>query len=79
MDRFRILALIKILLAKTLSPPQEESTLSELREKIRVYLLGAQKRSKKDEVKALESLYHTDCLTDKLPELDGFFRTINPG
>ena len=79
MDRFRILALVKILLAKTLSPVQEESTLRELREKIRVYLLGAQKRNKKNEVKALESLYHNDFLTDKLPELDDFFRNINPG
>ena len=70
--------MLKILMAGTLTSDQEEMTLEELRRKIEVYLLGAQKRGKKDEAKTLESLYHTGCLTDKLPGLADFFRNINP-
>ena len=49
MDRFRIYALEKILSSKVLSPGQFEAALEMFREKIRIYILGAEKREKFEE------------------------------
>lgn len=78
MDRFRILALIKILLAKTLNPGQEAATWETLEKKISIYLTGAEKRGKKDEADQLKSLYHKPRSEDLLAELAAFFRALNP-
>lgn len=78
MDRFRILALIKILLAKTLNPVQETATWNALEKKIEIYLTGARKRGKKDEAEKLESLYHKPRSRDRLAELAAFFKALNP-
>jgi glycosyltransferase involved in cell wall biosynthesis len=50
MDRFRIRALEKILRAGTLSDSERRATLRVLLEKIRIYLVGAQKRQRWQEV-----------------------------
>lgn len=50
MDRFRIRALEKILRAGTLSDGERRATLRVLLEKIRIYLVGAQKRQRWQEV-----------------------------
>lgn len=50
MDRFRIHALEKILRADTLSDSERRATLRVLLEKIRIYLVGAQKRQRWQEV-----------------------------
>ena len=50
MDRFRIRSLEKILASGTLSPTARRATLSSLIDKIEVYLSGARKRGKPDEV-----------------------------
>lgn len=50
MDRFRISALRKILDSGALSQEYREMTLTMLQEKIRVYIAGAEKRGKTDEV-----------------------------
>ena len=50
MDRFRIYSLTKVLDQNCLSKENEKATLAMLREKIRVYNLGAEKRGKFDEI-----------------------------
>lgn len=55
MDRFRIQALEKILEQDVLSAEQKRAAIEMLLEKIRVYVLGAQKRDKEQEVAQYES------------------------
>ena len=50
MDRFRIQALQKILNSGLLNQQQRQWTIDMLLEKCRVYILGAQKRGKTEEV-----------------------------
>lgn len=78
MDRFRIRALIKILLANTLNSGQEKAALKTLRQKVDIYLTGAVKRGKKDEAERLKSLYHGRELSEQLSELAIFFKSLNP-
>lgn len=56
MDRFRIQALNKILASGELNPAQQQKTLSEMNKKIHVYIAGAEKRNKHNEVKYYKSL-----------------------
>ena len=55
MDRFRIQALEKVLGSGTLSPTDQRAAVSELLDKIEVYLSGARKRGKLDEAAAYQS------------------------
>ena len=56
MDRFRIRALVKILQSPTLDEAQRQAVVETLRAKARVYLQGARKRNRHDEVRHYESL-----------------------
>lgn len=49
MDRFRIQSLVKILKSRVLSDDQRDLALQELRNKCRIYALGAEKRQKSAE------------------------------
>ena len=53
MDRFRILALEKMTQDSTLSPEYLELTLHMLAEKTAIYIKGAEKRNKVDEIQQL--------------------------
>jgi glycosyltransferase involved in cell wall biosynthesis len=61
MDRFRIRALVKILDTGSLTPANDAATREMLKKKIEVYLEGATKRSKTDEVKHYSSLKRDYC------------------
>ncbi|MDX1489214.1 MAG: hypothetical protein R3268_13475, partial [Acidiferrobacterales bacterium] len=65
MDRFRIRALEKILRADTLSDSERRVTLRVLLEKIRIYLIGAQKRQRWQEVAEYEKkhAYYAELAT----------------
>lgn len=56
MDRFRIQALMKVLDEANLSDDYREKTLEMLAEKIRVYILGAEKRNKTEEINQYKML-----------------------
>ncbi len=56
MDRFRIQALEKIVASGSLKPADLAAARNTLREKIDIYLLGAVKRGKKDEIIRLEKM-----------------------
>lgn len=56
MDRFRIMALKKIVDAGELKPQDEKAARAMLLEKARIYLTGAQKRDKHEEVEFYQSL-----------------------
>lgn len=71
MDRFRIAALEKILLTNTLSDEYRQLTLQMLMKKITIYINGAKKRGKQDEVtdyrQRLQTYQQLDAATgDKL-------------
>lgn len=50
MDRFRIKALHKMLQSSVLNSVDRQATVDVLRDKIRIYLIGAEKRQKHDEI-----------------------------
>ena len=50
MDRYRIRSLEKLLAAKTLTAVQEQQALEELTRKIDIYLAGARRRQRKNEI-----------------------------
>ncbi|WP_455205920.1 glycosyltransferase family 2 protein [Kaarinaea lacus] len=56
MDRFRIQALLKILNSGLLNQQQRQWTIDMLLEKCRVYILGAQKRGKTEEVSHYQNI-----------------------
>ena len=56
MDRYRIAALEKILASGALSTEDREATIRTLLDKITVYLTGARKRDKWDEVETYETI-----------------------
>jgi glycosyltransferase involved in cell wall biosynthesis len=56
MDRFRIKALEKLLLSKTLAPEQAEMAYDMMRKKCHVYIQGARKRNKHHEVDQYERM-----------------------
>jgi len=56
MDRFRISALQKIIDGGTLSADNQSAAQDVLHEKIRIYLLGARKRNKTEEINYYEKL-----------------------
>ena len=58
MDRFRVQAIEKILSENILSPEDRAAAVAVLIEKIDVYLDGARKRGKIDEVKKYEAIRH---------------------
>lgn len=66
MDRFRIRALEKIFHANALSNNERHATLEVLLEKIRIYLVGAQKRQRWQEVAAYEKkqAYYSQLVTN---------------
>jgi len=57
MDRFRLIALEKILLADVLNEPDTQATVSTMREKFQVYSAGAMKRGRTAEVASLRARY----------------------
>ncbi len=57
MDRFRIRALIKMLENKQVDPENRKATMMMLLEKIRIYIAGATKRKKDDDIEYYSSLY----------------------
>lgn len=65
MDQFRIRALENILRADTLSDSERRATLRVLLEKIRIYLVGAQKRQRWQEVDEYEKkrAYYAEVVT----------------
>ena len=56
MDRFRIQALKKIIESRQLSPEQQQATTEMLVKKASIYLMGANKRGKADEVDHYQQL-----------------------
>ena len=60
MDRFRIQALHKLLSKSDLTKTQCEAAVDILKKKINIYLIGAKKRNKKDEIDYYKKLldYH---------------------
>lgn len=54
MDRFRIQALRKLLKHTPLTPPQYHAAAAMLKQKINIYLIGARKRNKQDEIACYE-------------------------
>jgi hypothetical protein len=56
LDRYRILALAKLLQMEPLSPNQQEQALRALRHKCRIYSEGCRKRDRKDEAEAFQGL-----------------------
>lgn len=64
MDKFRIDALIKILKSKTLTQEQAQTALTELKQKWKIYLTGARKRGKNEEINFYEKeLLHLNNLS----------------
>jgi glycosyltransferase involved in cell wall biosynthesis len=61
MDRFRIQALVKMLGSDCLDPGNRAATVATLREKIGVYIAGANKRKRRSEVEHYQSLMHLYC------------------
>lgn len=61
MDRFRIDALVKSLNSGILNPEQIKLTSDMLRKKIEIYLIGAKKRNKVEEIKYYEALISSYC------------------
>jgi len=57
MDRFRLIALEKILLADVLNESDTKATINTLREKFQVYSAGAMKRGRTAEVASLRNRY----------------------
>jgi len=57
MDRFRLIALEKILLSAELNKADEEATIQTLGEKFQVYSAGAMKRGRTAEIAALRTRY----------------------
>jgi len=55
-DRYRVIALVKILELGILTPPMRESTIQELHQKCRVLISGYRKRGKGKEVKDYQEL-----------------------
>ncbi len=72
MDRFRIRSLVKILESGELNDEQRQNTAIVLCSKLRVYALGAIKRSKHDEVKSLRETHsrwiETAVQCEEVPE-----------
>lgn len=71
MDRYRIHAIEKILSAGTLSPDDRAAAVRALLEKIEIYIEGARKRDKGEEVAACEALraqYREECAPSHPPE-----------
>jgi hypothetical protein len=56
MDRFRVRAIEKILSGNILSPEDRAAAVAVLLEKIDVYLDGARKRGKTDEIRLFEAI-----------------------
>ena len=66
MDRFRIQALEKIIKSGTLSIEDQRAAMQTLSEKISIYIQGARKRDKWQEVKKYEALARSLCeITDE--------------
>jgi glycosyltransferase involved in cell wall biosynthesis len=61
MDRFRIKALQKILDSHTLNTDNQQAALAMLQQKIRIYLIGAHKRNKTDDITHYEKLLKQYC------------------
>jgi len=57
MDKFRLIALEKILLAEVLNEPDEQATINTLHKKFQVYSAGAMKRGRTAEVANLRARY----------------------
>ena len=61
MDRFRIQALQGIIESRKLSPKNKDAALKTLRQKLHIYLKGAYKRNKIDEIHHYENLRDLYC------------------
>jgi glycosyltransferase involved in cell wall biosynthesis len=58
MDRFRIYSLEKILNSGSLNLEQQDATLNELKKRLEIFISGAQKRGKNNEVKKFVDTYN---------------------
>jgi hypothetical protein len=70
MDRYRIRSLEKLLAAKTLTTVQERQALVELTRKIAIYLAGARRRQRKNEMTVYackEAFYRGLLASSSLP------------
>ena len=61
MDRYRITALIKMLNSGHLKHEYKAATLAELAKKCRIYLQGAHKRGRTEEIRKYEEILHNYC------------------
>jgi len=57
MDRFRIYAIDKLLKQGQLTQIQQQAAISALKQKIAIYLIGAKKRAKQQDINYYEALY----------------------
>ncbi|WP_319543725.1 glycosyltransferase family A protein [uncultured Pseudodesulfovibrio sp.] len=66
-DRYRILALMKILQSQKLDAEQRDTTMSSLRRKVEIYMQGCEKRGKNNEADTVWNLFCMVCDGKKVP------------